>query len=123
MKTNLMHSLICDWDKIVAEKTRTGEKRPFFKGKTGTLEQMSCHVTTLNPGEKAHEPHRHPEEEMIIVKEGTLEALVEATKTKMGAGSVLFLAPQDLHGVTNVGSGPATYYVIKWWPAGISTSR
>src|ERR1700759_2981670 len=118
METGELKSMIYDWDRIAPEPTKTGTKRPFFKGKTGTLEQMSCHVTTLNPGEKAHEPHKHPEEEMILLKEGTLEALVEGKTTKMGAGSVLFLAPQDLHGVTNVGAHAATYYVIKWWPAG-----
>ena len=118
----LMQSLICDWEKIAAEKTRTGAKRDFVKGKTATLDKLSVHVTTLNPGEKAHEPHRHPEEEMILVKEGTLEALhAEGKRQTMGAGSVFFIAPNDLHGVTNVGSTAATYYVIKWWTP-LSTS-
>ena len=110
-----MHTQVFEWDSIVAEATKTGAKRPLFRGPTATLGRMSCHVTMLNPGEKAHEPHRHPEEEMIIVKEGTLEALVERTTRTMGAGSVFFIAPDDLHGVRNVGAGPASYYVIKWW--------
>jgi quercetin dioxygenase-like cupin family protein len=114
-----LKTLICDWDKIPPEPTKTGMKRPFLRGKTATLDQLSCHVTTLNPGEKAHEPHRHPEEEMILLKEGTLEALVEDKRTTMSAGSLLFIAPQDLHGVTNTGKTPATYYVIKWWPPGM----
>jgi len=121
--TDALKTLICDWDKIPPEPTRTGMKRPFLRGKTATLDQLSCHVTTLNPGEKAHEPHKHPEEEMILVKEGTLEALCEGETTTMGAGSLFFIAPQDLHGVRNVGAGPATYYVIKWWPPGMPTSR
>jgi len=112
-----MQSMICEWDKIAPEPTKTGTKRAFFKSPTGTLEQMSCHVTTLNPGARAHEPHRHPEEEIIIVKEGTLEALINERTQSMAAGSVFFIAPHDLHGVRNVGLGPATYYVIKWWSA------
>ena len=32
---------------------------------------------------------------------------------RVGPGSVLFAAADDLHGVQNVGDTPATYYVIK----------
>jgi hypothetical protein len=41
----------------------------------------------------------------------------------MTPGSILFLAPNDLHGVTNVGDGPATYFVIKWFPPGMNPSK
>jgi quercetin dioxygenase-like cupin family protein len=86
-----------------------------FESPTGTLDKLALHATTLNPGERAHEPHRHPEEEMIIVKEGTLEAILNEQKVKLEAGSVFFIAPGDLHGVSNVGPGRATYYVVRWW--------
>jgi mannose-6-phosphate isomerase-like protein (cupin superfamily) len=110
-----MRSTIFEWNGIQIEATPTGVRRPLFRSPTGTLGRMSCHITTLDPGEKAHEPHRHREEEMIIVKEGTLDALLGDAAQIMGAGSVFFIAPNDLHGVRNVGSGQATYYVIKWW--------
>lgn len=110
-----MKSLICDWDQAAPVPTKTGMKRDLFNQPTGTLERMTCHVTTLNPGEKAHEPHEHPEEEMIIVKEGTLEAIHSGTTQRMSAGSVFVIAPNDFHGVRNVGPTPATYYVIKWF--------
>jgi quercetin dioxygenase-like cupin family protein len=114
---NLMESQIYDWQKIAAEPTKTGQRRGFFNSATGTLDRMSCHVTTLNPGERAHEPHRHPEEEIILVKDGVLEALLNEKTQTMGAGSLFFIAPQDLHGVRNAGETPATYFVFKWWPA------
>jgi XRE family transcriptional regulator, regulator of sulfur utilization len=45
-------------------------------------------VTTLNPGQAAHEPHRHPEEVMIILKERTLDALRNGqTKTSEMPGN------------------------------------
>jgi len=37
----------------------------------------------------------------------------------VGLGSVLLIASNDLHGVSNPGPGTATYYVLKWWPAGM----
>ena len=115
----LLRSVVFDWDKIDPQPTATGAKRPFFRGRTATLDRLACHVSTLNPGQAAHAPHRHPEEELIILKEGTLDALHDGGRTvRMCAGSVLFIAPNDLHGVTNPGPGTATYYVLKWWPAG-----
>lgn len=108
-------SLIFDWKKLVAEKVPGGERRPMFDGATSTVDRLAVHATTLRPGERAHEPHRHPEEEMIIVKEGTLEATLNESTTRIEPGSVFFVAPQDLHGVKNVGKGMATYYVLRWW--------
>jgi quercetin dioxygenase-like cupin family protein len=111
----LTTSCIFDWDQTPSQVVPHGATRRFFNAKTGTLARMSMHATTLNPGQKAHEPHSHPEEEMIVLKEGTLEALHNGQRLSMSAGSILFLAPNDLHGVTNNGSVPATYYVIKWF--------
>jgi mannose-6-phosphate isomerase-like protein (cupin superfamily) len=123
MSNDAAKSAIYDWSSIEAKPTKVGFSRPFFKMPTGTLELLSCHATTLNPGEAPHAPHRHPEEEMIILKEGTLEALHNGQTQRMSAGSVLFLAPNDLHGVRNVGDTPATYYVLKWWPKSETTER
>jgi quercetin dioxygenase-like cupin family protein len=115
-----MRSTIYDWTQITPEPTNTGQKRPFFRVPTDTLDLMTCHVTTLNPGEAAHAPHRHPEEEMIIVKEGKLDVLHDGQTKPMSAGSVLLIASNDLHGVRNPGPGPASYFVIKWFVGGKS---
>lgn len=103
------------WQVSKPEPTPVGHRRPMFEAPTGTLDRLAVHATTLNPGQRAHEPHRHPEEEMIIVREGTLEAMLNDQSVRLEAGSVFFIAPNDLHGVVNVGNGPATYYVTRWW--------
>jgi quercetin dioxygenase-like cupin family protein len=118
-----LQSSVFDWDQISPQPTKTGSKRPFFRSRTATLNELACHVTTLYPGVAAHAPHQHPEEEMIIVKEGTLEANLNGRTQRMGPGSILFLAPNDLHGVTNVGESDATYYVLKWFPPGMSRAK
>src|SRR5262245_57219687 len=64
-----------DWQRLEVKPQKYGERREMFDAPTATFDRMSCHVTTLNPGERAHAPHRHPEEEIIIVKEGTLESM------------------------------------------------
>jgi len=50
----------------------------------------------------------------VIVREGTIEALVNGEWKRVGPGSVIFNASNQLHGLRNVGSTSATYHVINW---------
>ncbi len=109
---------LCNWQKITPEQTAVGARRDFFKGKTGTLENLSVHVSTLNPGNTPHPPHQHPDEELIIVKDGELEATVEGRTFAVPAGSMLLIAPNELHGWRNAGTTAAVYYVMRWVTAG-----
>jgi quercetin dioxygenase-like cupin family protein len=113
-----MRSSVFDWEKIVVKETKTGSTRDFFRAPTATLDQLECHVTTVKAGEAAHAAHSHPEEELILVKEGTLESVQNGEVKKAGPGSIIFEASNELHGVRNAGSGPATYFVIKWFSPG-----
>jgi quercetin dioxygenase-like cupin family protein len=72
------------------------------------------HITTLKPGEASHPPHQHPNEELLIIREGTVEALVAGEHKRIGPGSIIFQASNQLHNIRNVGDTPATYHVINW---------
>ena len=75
---------------------------------------MEIHETSLNPGEIAHPPHQHPEEELTIVRQGTVEVLVNGELKRVGPGSVIFQSSNDLHNLKNVGKDVAIYHAIKW---------
>lgn len=109
-----LSSTIYDWNDIKVEPTKTGEKRQFLQAPTPTLDELELHVTTLNPGEAPHPPHQHPDEELIIIKEGTVESTVNGITKRVGPGSVIFQASDQLHGIRNVGTTKAVYHVIKW---------
>lgn len=115
----LMLSSVFDWSSAEVKPTKTGSRRDFFDAPTTTLDQLECHVTTINPGEAPHPPHQHPDEELIIVKEGTLEAMQNGVTKTAGAGSIIFEASNQLHGLRNIGKTPATYYVVKWFSPGL----
>ena len=55
-----------------------------------------------------------PEEELIVIKEGTVLSLVGGKEYRLGPGSVILQASNELHGLRNVGDTPATYHVILW---------
>ncbi|WP_204248371.1 cupin domain-containing protein [Hymenobacter sp. PAMC 26628] len=91
-----------------------GAKRQFCDSPTETLQNLEIHATTLRPSEFAHPAHQHPEEELMIVREGTVIALVNGELKRVGPGSAIFQAPNRLHSIQNVGQTPVVYHVIKW---------
>jgi len=111
-----MHSAALSWAGFKAEPTRTGSRRECFDAPTATLERLECHITTLNPGEAPHAAHQHPEEEVIIVKEGMLEAVQNGRTNRVEAGGIIFEASNETHGLRNPGSNQAVYYVVKIYP-------
>lgn len=109
-----MGSSVFDWDAIAARPTETGSVRSICKSRTATLDELEIHATTLDQGKSPHPPHRHPNEELVIVRQGSVEALENGEWKRVGPGSVIFSASNQLHGLRNVGNEPAVYHVINW---------
>jgi XRE family transcriptional regulator, regulator of sulfur utilization len=118
-KTALLPSSVFLWETVPVKETAVGSTRQFLRAPTATLDELEIHVTTLNPGQTSHPPHQHPNEELLIIKEGTVEALVNGEWKTLGTGSVIFQASNQLHGIKNVGAGPATYHVVNWTSPGM----
>jgi quercetin dioxygenase-like cupin family protein len=110
----LIGESVYDWSKLPVQKTAIGESRAIVKGPTATLEELEMHATTLNPGQASHPPHKHPNEELVILDKGTVEALVNGEWKRLGPGSVIFNASNVMHALRNVGDTPAQYHVINW---------
>jgi quercetin dioxygenase-like cupin family protein len=110
----LMGSTAFDWTKMEARQTKVGSVRQVCRNATATLDELECHITTLNAGESPHPPHKHADEEVLILKEGTLEVTLGDRTEVVGPGSVIFQASNQMHSVKNIGTTPAIYHVIKW---------
>jgi mannose-6-phosphate isomerase-like protein (cupin superfamily) len=92
------------------------EIRPVLKGKLATAEALEVHETTLPPGAMPHAPHHHVHSEMWLIREGTVQLTINGTSHVMGPGSVGFVHSNDEHGIKNVGTTPATYFVVAMGP-------
>jgi len=110
----VLHSTVFDWTTDGTRAQAWGAQRQVMREKTPTLDELEIHVSTLNPGKTPHEPHRHEHEELLIVKEGSLETFQSGETRRVGPGGIIFQASNELHNVRNIGSTPATYYVIGW---------
>jgi XRE family transcriptional regulator, regulator of sulfur utilization len=110
----MQRSTVFEWASLEAKPTQTGMRRDVMRAPTPTLDELEIHITTLNPGQVSHPPHQHPEEELLIVREGTVETLQNGKASRLGPGSIIFHSSNDLHNIRNVGSTPATYHVVQW---------
>ena len=119
----VLHSSVFNWSRLPAESKPTGERRQVFDAPTATLDRLESHITTLNPGEAPHAAHQHPEEELIILKEGTLEVMQNGRTNRVETGGMIFCAANEPHGWRNVGTNRAVYYVVKWVPRGQPKAR
>jgi mannose-6-phosphate isomerase-like protein (cupin superfamily) len=90
--------------------------RPVLKGKLATAESLEVHETTLPPGGMPHAPHHHVHSEMWLIREGTVQLTINGTSHVMEPGSVGFVHSNDEHGIKNVGTTPATYFVVAVGP-------
>ena len=105
-------STVFDWEKMRVETTANGVRRPLFDAPTATVDKLHCHITTLKPGANSGEPRLHLQEEVIIVKEGTIEATFDGHTQIAGPGSVIFFAANAVTRLRNAGDVPATYTVV-----------
>ncbi len=112
----IMGPTVFEWEKMKVEKTNVGEVRHLCDSPTATVDKLEMHISTLNPGLESHKPHRHVNEELIILREGLCETLSDGKWIKVTPGSVVFNASNSLHGFRNIGTTPATYHVINWSP-------
>jgi len=90
----------------------TNESRDFFWGRTHDGYFIDMHETALKAGEMPHAAHEHPHEEMVLLREGTLEVTIEGKSSRIGPGDVTYVASNQHHGWKNVGTTAARYWVM-----------
>ena len=91
-----------------------GDLRIYYDGPTDQLKHMTAGSLKLNAGATPHPPHTHPEEEFMVVTEGTGEITVEGKVTKVAPGTMMYCAANKSHGILNTGKTPLLFYFYKW---------
>jgi len=111
-----MPSAVYPFEKLPVRTPNGAEIRAVLKGKLATGESLEVHETTLPPGGMPHPAHHHVHSEMWLIREGTVELAINGTSHRFGLGSVGFVHSNDEHGIKNVGTTPATYFVVAVGP-------
>ena len=111
-----MPSAVYPFEKLPVRTPNGAQIRDVLKGKLATGESLEVHETTLPPGGMPHPAHHHVHSEMWLIREGTVELIINGTSHRFGPGSVGFVHSNDEHGIKNVGTTPATYFVVAVGP-------
>lgn len=86
--------------------------RAVLNGATHKDDPVELHITELAGGQQPHPPHRHAHEEILMLKSGQLDCIMNGETIHLTPGSVVYVASNDLHGWKNPGTTPAQYFVI-----------
>lgn len=110
----LLHSEVVKTESLKPEGAAPGAKAyVHFNGPTEQLEALACGLVTLEPGAQPHPPHQHPEEEIMIMGEGTGEFFINGVTTQVKTGDMVFAESNVLHGVRNTGQTRMIFYFVK----------
>jgi mannose-6-phosphate isomerase-like protein (cupin superfamily) len=107
-------------DDAIPTRGPWGEWRRHFRGDTHGTRDLIVLAVHLKPGHEPHPPHRHAEEEVMILAEGTGVWQLGGKEQPARKGDVVYAAPWVMHGVRNTGDGPLTYYMVKWSGKGVA---
>ena len=100
------------FDDLPVRNNGANKSRAVLDGKTHGGFPVEIHITELAPSLAPHPPHHHAHEEIIMIREGMLEVTIAGRSTKLGPGSVAYVASNEEHGWRNVGTTRAQYFVL-----------
>ncbi|HEY4149388.1 MAG TPA: cupin domain-containing protein [Chitinophagaceae bacterium] len=106
--------LMIEWTMLAVKKTEKGESRAIFDRPTSMFAKFEVHATALNSGQDSHAPHKHREEEIMLLMKGTATAHIGDKNYSVVPGDIIFVRPNILHNVKNTGTEQCWYYAIKW---------
>jgi quercetin dioxygenase-like cupin family protein len=100
------------FDALPVHVSGPNQTRPVLDGETHAGVRIELHETELPPGGAPHPPHHHVHEEMVLIREGTMEVTIAGRTAKLGPGSVAYVASNEEHGWRNAGTTRAHYFVL-----------
>lgn len=120
VKTHAGKSFVTDWNALQFRPHEKGGVRKYFEASTAMFSRIEMHVTTLNAGLKSHEPHTHRPAEIILLLDGhadqavSTDMLIGDKTLRGGAGDFYYVEPNVLHGITNIGTIPCSYFAFQF---------
>lgn len=113
LQTDFGHCMAFPFEKLPLRYSDGGAPtHDILRGTVPTGELVELHETTVQPGMMPHAAHQHPHEELILVREGTIDFLYGGESHRLTPGSVGYTAPNEMHGFENAGTVPATYFIF-----------
>lgn len=100
------------FEQLTGRQTATIKSYQILTGDTHSGYRLDLHESELPAGMAPHPPHRHVHEELLFIREGQMEVIINGQSTLLGPGACAYLASNDLHGYRNPGTVPSKYFVL-----------
>ena len=96
---------------------------PIFNGSTKGLRWLSCHASVLTYGQCPHSPHRHREEELLLLLGGEVDLILpddeqvfnENHRRRLKPGQFVYYPSYFAHTLQTMSEEPANYLMFKWY--------
>ncbi|HWC97440.1 MAG TPA: cupin domain-containing protein [Candidatus Sulfopaludibacter sp.] len=105
-------SKVFTFEELPVKVNGQNKSRAVLNGELHSGFPVELHITELGPGQVPHQPHKHENEEIVMLRSGQLDITINGQTTRATAGSVIYVASNEEHGSRNPGPDPAMYFVI-----------
>jgi mannose-6-phosphate isomerase-like protein (cupin superfamily) len=107
-------SKIFAFDQMPARKSANGTDNRSVAGFTLTTgETVGMHESVQPAGAAPVALHAIHHSELILIQEGSILFEHDGRQEKAGPGDMVYVAEGTTHRITNVGTGPAKYFVVQ----------
>ncbi|WP_371397849.1 cupin domain-containing protein [Fretibacter rubidus] len=107
-------SQIISQSETAADAADWGTFYPYFTDDTHVLKPVLVGVAKIKAGEQIHHPHRHADEEYLMVTAGRGTWSLNGVDRPAKTGDILFARAWDYHGITAADDSPLEFVVFKY---------
>lgn len=91
-----------------------GQFYAYFTEDTVGISPVLVGVADIREGQQIHPPHRHGDEEFLVITQGRGIWHLNGRDFKAAKGDILYAKPWDYHGVKADGDSPLQFVVFKF---------
>lgn len=99
---------------ITADIANWGQFLPYFTDDTHVLSPVLVGVAKIDAGQEVHPPHRHADEEYLMVIKGRGTWSLNGVQSPATEGDILFARAWDYHGIRAADDSPLEFVVFKY---------
>ena len=99
---------------VAADEADWGTFFPYYTQDTHALSPVLVGVADIKAGQQIHPPHRHSDEEYLLVTKGQGIWSLNGQDSPAQEGDILFARSWDYHGIRAANGSPLEFVVFKY---------
>ena len=107
-------SMILSESDVPIDAADWGDFLPYFTDDTHVLSPVLVGVAKIKAGQQIHPPHRHADEEYLMVTKGEGIWSLNGEERRAKEGDILFARAWDYHGIRAANDSPLEFVVFKY---------